>query len=225
MPFFHIWGRILTKRARTGCGMRLRTTSVASVLAWNTCKDKDMSRMSSVLMRRSSLLLAFAALEIRMFRTNDPDWRSPGRKVGSPYKSWKIKSHLHSGSSVPSCYLNSSRYLCTPLSEPQCLALCWDPMSALHPWKTSRWHSSQSSTEESRTLHNGQHWLQQFAEICAHLVVLAGFAKLVKISISIQCQKVFNLMWVRGNHLAWFISEDASKTVLIYWLQKMCIDC
>lgn len=127
MPFFHVWGRILTKRARTGCGMRLRTTSVASVLAWNTCKDKDMSRMSQTLMQRSSLLLAFAALEIRMLRTNDPDWRSPGRKVGSPYKSWMIKK------SPPlrfQCSKLLSKFFPIPIpsSDPQCLALCWDPL-------------------------------------------------------------------------------------------------
>lgn len=53
---------------------------MASVLAWNTCKDKDMSRMSSMLMQRSSLLLAFAALEIRTFRTNDPRLKITGKE-------------------------------------------------------------------------------------------------------------------------------------------------
>lgn len=40
MPFFHVWGLIRTKRARTGWGIRLRTTSVASALAWKTYMER-----------------------------------------------------------------------------------------------------------------------------------------------------------------------------------------
>lgn len=40
MPFLQVCGRMRTKRAKTGCGTRFRTTSAGSVLAWKICNSK-----------------------------------------------------------------------------------------------------------------------------------------------------------------------------------------
>lgn len=121
MPFFHVWGLIRTKRARTGCGIRLRTTSVASALAWKTCRQKGTFRSatfgvclqnwSSVrIMGDSPILLSHTSMSCiqrcakvisLLFPSNEPDFVfffkcSWAKVLRLPEGHWLLFTHFQS---------------------------------------------------------------------------------------------------------------------------------